>query len=275
MNATRIAVAASLLVVFSQGDVRADLTFAFAMNEASWLGSAPQVIDSSGNGHGGTVSGGANTVADSMFGRVGSFDGSGQYVNVGGSGTSTGARTYVAWVNFTANSLANGIPILTGGATFAGDFFGIAGTGLASYGVLQDHLYIDHWGNAAPSTSSIAVTPGQWNFVAVSYNGAGQVSYYVNGQAAGTVSGNLYNYNINTYTVGGNLIGGTSTVGSYEGSMANVSVYSTALSSSQIEAIYTASAVPEPSSLVLGSISGLIVVAAALRRGRSHRDRRS
>ena len=266
-----ITITLALVLFVNQG--RASLVLSYEMNEASWLGSAPQVIDASGNGHGGTVFGGANTVTDSMFGRAGSFNGSGQYVKVGGSGTSSGARTFVAWVNFTANSLNYGLPVLTGGASGAGDFFGIAGTGGASYGVLQDHLYIDHWGNAAPSTSNVAVTPGEWNFVAVTYDGAGTDSFYINGQAAGSVSGNLYNYNINTYVVGGNLIGGTTTVGSYEGLMADVSVYSTALSSSQIFAIYTSTAVPEPSSLVLGSISGLMIaVAAALRRARGRRD---
>src|SRR5581483_10502762 len=98
-----IAITLTLVLFVDQGRA-GSLVVSYAMNEASWLGSAPQVVDASGNGHGGTASGGANTVTDSTFGRAGSFDGSGQYVSVGGSGTSTGARTFIAWVHITANS---------------------------------------------------------------------------------------------------------------------------------------------------------------------------
>ena len=108
---------AAILLLLLHNVVEAGLVASFPMNEASWLGTAPQVIDTSGNGHNGTAFGGANTVADSTFGRVGSFDGSGQYIAIGGTGTSQGARTFVAWVDPQANSLSMGQPILTGGAT--------------------------------------------------------------------------------------------------------------------------------------------------------------
>ena len=74
-------------------------------------------------------------------------------------------------------------------------------------GIPQYHLYLDHYG-IGTYDSSAAITPGKWTFVAMTYDGADTLNFYINGQAAGTVSGQLYNYNINTYTIAGNLIGG-------------------------------------------------------------------
>ncbi len=53
------------------------------MDEASWNGSAGEVIDSSGNGNHGVAVGGASTVAGGNTGRAGSFSGNGHYIDVG------------------------------------------------------------------------------------------------------------------------------------------------------------------------------------------------
>jgi Concanavalin A-like lectin/glucanases superfamily/PEP-CTERM motif len=234
-----------------QGTAAAGLVASLAMNESSWSGAAPQVIDSSGNGHNGTAVGGANTVSSSMFGQVGGFDGNGQYVSVGGSGTISGARSIVVWVDVQANSLSLGQPILTGGVSGAGDFFGIAGgngAGTANAGAY--HLYVDHW-NTAGYVSTVAVTPNQWNQVALTYDGANTVNFYINGQAAGSVtSAGLYNYNFNSYTIGGSTIGGTTTEASLNGQLHNLAIYNTELTAAQVAALYPA-AVPEPASLTM------------------------
>jgi hypothetical protein len=222
------------------------------MNESSWSGAAPQVIDSSGNGHNGTAVGGANTVSSSMFGQVGSFDGNGQYVSMGGSGAISGARSFVVWVDVQANSLSYGSPIVTGGVAGAGDFLGIAGgNGAGQAGAGAYHLYLDHWGGVPGYVSTTAVTPGQWTQVAITYDGANTLNFYLNGQTAGSVSiEGFYNYNFNTYTVGGSTIGGTTTEGSFEGLMHDFAMYNTELTAAQVAALYPAS-VPEPASLTL------------------------
>jgi hypothetical protein len=122
-----ISLAVLNLFTFACGTSYAGLVAYLPMNEASWSGSPPQVIDTTGNGHDGTAIGGANTVADTMFGQVGSFDGNGQYVSIGGSGTISGARSIVVWVDVQANNLSLGQPLLTGGVSGQGDFFDIAG----------------------------------------------------------------------------------------------------------------------------------------------------
>ena len=85
----------------------------------------------------------------------------------------------VAWVDVQANSLFYGQPIIMGGSSEQGDFFGIAGTGGENSGVHQYDLYIDHWGTVA-YRSDIAVIPNQWNQVAMTYDGAETVSFYIN-----------------------------------------------------------------------------------------------
>jgi MSHA biogenesis protein MshQ len=264
-----MAVFAALL--FDHGFARAALIVSYPMNEANWSGSAPQVTDISGNSNNGTVVGGANTISDGMFGLAGSFSGNGQYVKVGGSLNIQGARSIVAWVNPQANSLSNGLPIITGGVAGTGDFFGVAGTGGENSGVLHYALYVDHW-NYTAYRSSTLVTPNQWNFVAMTYDGANTVNFYINGAPAGSITSNgLYNYGLSTYTIGGNAITGSTTVGSFAGQLHDVQIYNNTLSASDVHDLYLA-AIPEPSSGILlllgGAIGGLILL-----RRRSNRPK--
>src|SRR5262245_14807410 len=172
-------------------------------------------------------------------GRVGqafSSDGNNDLIDVGGSRLISGARTVEAWVR-PADNTGYGLPILTGGASGSGDFFGIAGTdGTAPVG--QYELYVDHWG-VTGYDSNLAVTPGEWSHVAMTYDGT-TVRFYVNGVAGSAVTGNLYDYDINTYDVGGNRIGGTTTTASMNGLLDEVTLYGRALSASEIKSIYDA-----------------------------------
>jgi hypothetical protein len=197
-------------------------------------GNANDIIGSNN----GTLVGGAS-FGPGVSGQAFRFNGNGQYVSVGGSYSIQGPRSLIAWVNFQANSLALGEPIVTAGSPGQGDFFAIAGTGGENSNVHQNALYIDHWGHAAYS-SSRSVAPNQWTHVAMTYDGNNTVTFYINGQAAGSVSGSLYDYNINSFAIGGNVIGGTTTEPSFKGLIDEVAFFNRALSPAEIQSIYKA-----------------------------------
>jgi hypothetical protein len=222
----------------------------YPMDEPNWSGSAPQVHDASGNGHNGTVVGNAKTVLDAQFGYVGSFAGSyggpsvaaSGYVTVGGpSKMMSGARSIVAWVNLPANGSSWAEPIVTGGSSvWAGDAFGIGGENM---GFPQYRLYVDHF-QVLGYASAEAITPGQWTFVALTYDGSNTVHFYIDGADAGCIgnpSQSMYDYDVTTYTVGGKDPYGSTTMNtSLNGLLRDVGIYDTALTPMQIEQLYAA-----------------------------------
>jgi hypothetical protein len=180
------------------------------------------------------------TYAAGQVGQAFSFDGSDDGVTVGGSANVQGPRTIEAWVFPHANS-GYGLPIMTGGTVGHADFFGIAGTTGTNNGTAQYDLYVDHW-NTPTYHSTGTLTPEAWNHVALTYDGASTLTFYINGKAAGSVTGKLYDYPINTYTIGGSLAGGTTTKASMNGLIDEPTLYNRALSATEIQAIYGAGA---------------------------------
>ncbi len=76
----------------------------------------------------------------------------------------------------------------------------------------NDNLYIDHFGTPCINGAAIAVTPNQWNHAAVVFASAGNhVQFFVNGVPGPVLTDTLYDYNLNTCTIGGNLQSGTTT----------------------------------------------------------------
>jgi hypothetical protein len=200
---------------------------------------------------------------------------SGQTINVPVTTSITGARTIVGWIDPTSNTGFLGLPIVTGGTTGAGDFFGVGGTGGENWAVPQYHLYVDNWGSQ-DYQGNAPVTPNQWSFVAMTVNSTDTTAaFYINGNPAGVwtsgvgnSSGPFYNYSADTYVIGGNTIGGSTTAQFFDGSIKNVAIYDTALTPSQIAALYNPAVVPEFGTLA--SFGGLIATGglALLRRRR-------
>src|SRR5262249_32042458 len=106
------------------------------------------------------------------------------------------------------------------------------------------------------------VVPNQWNHVAVTYDGSNTIAFYINGQAAGSVSGNFYNYIINSFTIGGNVIGGTTTEPSFNGLIDEVAFFNRNLSPAEIQSIYNAGSASLHKTIA-GSASVTVTAAAA------------
>lgn len=199
-----------------------------------WLPADGNAADVAGSCYG-TLENGAS-FAPGKVGQAFSFDGVDDYVHITGSYWISGSRSIAVWVYPHPNT-GFGLPIVTCGATGAGDFFGIAGTaGDANVG--QYKVYVDHWG-APLLDSNLKVIPDAWNHVAMTFDGS-TVRFYVNGVAGNTVSWGLYNYGISTVDVGGNHIGGTTTKQSFNGLIDEVLFYNRALSEQEVKAMFQA-----------------------------------
>jgi cysteine-rich repeat protein len=193
------------------------------------------VTDSTSNMNTGTQSGGVTFGTTGKIGNATSFDGNNDYIDVSGSTSFSGDRTITAWVK-PATSSGNGRPITTGGASGAGDIFGIAGTS-GNCAIGQYELYVDHWGSGCYD-SNLALTPNAWNFVGFSYAGSNsRVTFFANGNS-NYVTGLLYNYLMNTYDMGGDNIGGSTTLQSLAGSIDEFHISSVARSSGWISTEY-------------------------------------
>ena len=96
--------------------------------EGSWNATTIEVGDSSGKGNHGKAYGNATTTASGRFGRAGSFDGTGDYVDCGTDASlfsGTGDITLEAWFK-TTNTDSEGRGILTIGAPSVKDCLSLA-----------------------------------------------------------------------------------------------------------------------------------------------------
>jgi hypothetical protein len=187
----------------------------------------------------GTLHAGVNFSAG-LVGQAFDFDGVAAFVQVPGSTWLAGPRTVETWV-YPRTHAGSGMPIVTAGVGGAGDIFGVAGTsGNFNCNIGQDELYLDHWGTACLD-SGLRLKPNGWNHVAFTYDGT-TVRFYLNGVAGASFAQTLYDYYINTLTLGGNRIGGTTTRASLDGQLDETTIYSRALSPEEIQMIHLAGA---------------------------------
>jgi uncharacterized protein (TIGR03437 family) len=177
------------------------------------------------------------TFAPGKVNQAFSLNGVSSYVLAAGAeqAVMSGPRTLLAWV-FPNSGSGLGVPLLTGGAAGAGDFFGITGTSGGCSGSGQYKLYIDHWGTPC-YVGNNTLTPNTWSQVAVTFDGT-TVRFYINGVPSQTITGQMYSYGLATYVIGGNAIGGSTTGASFNGLLDEIQIYDRALSAAEIEALY-------------------------------------
>jgi hypothetical protein len=157
-----------------------------------------------------------------------SLDGSNDYVSVAhdSSLNTTTAFTLSAWVKYTSGTLAGYPQILSKRHSNTGYQFNIDNNGRLLFGVDATSFV----------TSSSVITAGTWNHVAVTWtSGTGAVAFYLNGAADGTGTGKTsMTSNTGALEIGHN----PNFTNWYAGLMDEVAVFNSALSSSNISAIY-------------------------------------
>jgi hypothetical protein len=222
----------------------------YAMESASWNGTAGEVVDGSGSGLNGRSVGGVQTTNASaaIAGDPGScryataFNGSTSYLDLGTPSFSlTNGLTVMAWVRWgiapsAGNNWANIVSNNAGTVGDTGQFW------------LQHTQTNNAFEFAVQTTndriwaqSTIAPVQGQWQHVAGVYNGS-TLTIYVNGVADGSASltGNVvapssaYNLTIGRWAFN------SETFRSFNGDIDEVRVYPRALSAAELSAAMSA-----------------------------------
>jgi hypothetical protein len=177
------------------------------------------------------------TYGAGKLGQAATIRPGGQGVALTGGTSLSGAKTLCAWVNPATGTIGASLPVFVGGPNTGSNFYDIETTGLQTAGTCSvgaNTLFMD---NGACSTTTLAVTPGSWNFVCYAYS-VGSTTFFANG-AAQTVSGNQYDpYFVFQITIGSNKNGGTATAALFAGAIDEVSIWSTALSAATMGNLY-------------------------------------
>jgi hypothetical protein len=218
------------------------------LDEASWAGTADEVLDYSGNANHGVRGGNATTATGGKFKKAGTFDGTTDYVNVGEMAAvkNQSGLTISAWVNPTTFSNWSGlvaqrnstsdytpaIELLSGAPDYGGNtaLFARVNTATDSYGY----------------TSAGALSAGSWQYVTMVFDGSGatnsdRLKIYVDGQNKTlTFSGTIP---ATTNSPAGNLNIGAIDYSSYayvfDGLIDDVAVYNRAITQTEVTNIYT------------------------------------
>ena len=142
-----------------------------------------EVLDLTSNANHGTINGGADFKPD--LGNALKFDGTDDFVNVGGTSTfatGTGDFTYEAWIR-TSNTSDYQEIFSAGNLDNLGEslFYVETGTGKLAFTV-RGH------GTPGAAISAQSVADGEWHHVAVTYDGAGNAKLYIDGKTDGSSS---------------------------------------------------------------------------------------
>lgn len=197
------------------------------MDETSW----GTVSDASGNAYNGTANGNA-AITTGKYGNGGTFDGTGDYINVGNIAQPTDF-TISAWIKTGSSSLQD---IFTWGSTsntHTGEFR------MTSGGVLEYGEFDGDWANI---TGNTMINTNTWILVGMTKKGS-TVSLYVNGikDSIGDVS-NTPTFNT---TVIGARFQNSSIAQSFNGTIDDVRVYSRVFDQSEIQQLYEWAPGPE------------------------------
>lgn len=190
-------------------------------------------VDSSGQGHDGTVNGATLTA-----GQNGDARGAYSFSDIAVNGIDTGYNfpydtlSVSAWVKWSGTSLQSFGSIVSNARDYSSPYNGVHFEIIKSNAQLRNYFW---WGSANSNISYTTIPSGTWVHVAATYNGQ-RSAMYVNGQevASATFSQSLgasvYNMQIGR--------GGWTNGYSFGGDIDDVRIYDYGLSAETVEAIY-------------------------------------
>jgi hypothetical protein len=197
------------------------------MNEASWNGTAGEVVDSSGSSHNGTAVNGL-TPTTGKFGNAGSF-GSGKYVDAGTINATGTELTMSVWVK--PNSFQNNFPYISTLMGEEGGGSSVMSLRLGDAGLANNKPQFSV-GNLVTLSANSGINTGSWYHIVGVYDGS-TTKLYINGVLDATTS-TSGTYNVNT-----NFAIGKTLDGRYlDGLMDDVRVYNRALSATEVTELY-------------------------------------
>ncbi len=194
-------------------------------------------IDSSGNGINGSVNGGVTFGVSGKMGSSAQFDGSTGYIDAGTGFSSSSSMTVSAWINPTVSTLGS-----------SGDYCGIVSLGKSSNVILSFSLVnanntlrleVQNTTGSYQSVSGPIIPINQWTFVVGSISG-GTLSLWVNGVLYSTASftGTPEIADTSFHLAVGKDWYTNATQRYFAGSLDDVAVWNTGISSATVTSIY-------------------------------------
>jgi Concanavalin A-like lectin/glucanases superfamily/PEP-CTERM motif len=266
-----------ILLACGTGPARAGLVSEWLFDETSGTTAVDNVGGINGTLSGGaTFDPGAGPGGGIYSGAVSLNAATDSYVNMGNVYPFTsGDFSVVAWVK-----------LAPGDTNFYPNIAGKQEGGLVSgYGLFANAPYLGsselgkagfYASDQSPNNyaySTTSINDGSWHQLVGVYTAGGALQIYVDGVLAGSALASTVVSNTADFLVGGIFASGAN-VGDFTGLISDVSVYTNALSASDVTSIYDqvidSQSVPEPSSLILIGIAAACVLAYGKVRGPRH-----
>lgn len=221
------------------GTLRQGCVLALHMDEASWSGATGEVRDDCGNDNPGTVKGSANTVANGVKGRAGSFSGN-ACIDIADAPALHGTTglTLSAWIFPTA---LNGM-----------DSNGVISKRLAMgsqseynlYVWTGNHVWVDLDGENDRFSGTALIANNAWAQLTMVYDGtratAQRVRVYVNGSLDVTMPETSASLTAFTSTLHVGCMPAATTPQNFIGQLDEVAIWNRALSDAELTQWYTA-----------------------------------
>lgn len=232
----------------------------YKLDEASWNGTAGEVIDSSGNGRNGRSYNGAATSSDGKAGRAGSFDGVDDYLDLGtqaglNNATSTSLELWFNRTTDQTSATTHGITNVLAGVSSASSNdvieIGTSGTDLKIF------TYSVSGGQLSHTYTNAGIQNNTWYHLVVTYdkNDTNELKFYLNGALVGQWSNPAGNLITSTSPLTIGAVVDSTVVGMFKGKIDEVVVYNRALTSTEIGSRYNTGAFVKTSYQDLGVLA--------------------